>query len=824
MAFNPFTGTLDKITGKKTEVLEIEGDTTTPVAKFKDGTTDVLDIKLGSYSATLDVKSAEPTNLASNGTFETDLTGWEPSGTVLDSDGNSYTIVQVGTQYWLDSNMRYLPAVSPPTSGSDQNTPYYYVYGYSGTNVTDAKAYTISGTNIWSTEGVLYNWSAAMAGSVTEGAQGICPSGWHIPKDSEQNTLDQYLTDSPNTCNASRNGSYDCIAAGTKLKSGGSTGFTALLAGYRGTGGAFYNRSSDTLFWSSSSSGSSAWHRDLYSGSSGVARDLGSKAFGLSVRAISDWNTTVAITRDTGTKYAGSASAKIVTPSMYGYALNQSLNVGDTNTYTISAYAYTTGAAVTSSDVQLYYNGSAITTNYTSAGSGWYLLTGTVTGANASRTWGVEVKAGKTVYIDNFSITAGSGAATTLYVLNSGTGLASFDVESTSTLKSGAADKQAVIAKGAAAQTANLQEWQNSSGTILAKIDASGGLVANETGADTDSRIEGDTDANLLYADAGNDRIGIGTATPATKLDVNGVITSRNGAVINEDGADSDTRIEGDTATNLLVVDAGLEAVQIGTTTAGVIADFRSGGIVLNEDGADRDTRIEGDTETHAVFVDASADMVYLGGATNAVKVAKGGELTLAGTATRWDDLRVEPVARTTGSNAPTFEKYFDDVAGTSRGVYLYSFDDVVEAQQKEIFFTMQMPHQWAGTSIYLHIHWVGSASDTTSAPRWGLEYCWQNLGNTYGDTTIIYSDGKNYTATGDDADITAGKHYIGKFAAIDPSTTANAISSVLIGRVFRQSSAAEDTYNVGGNKCGLLYIDAHYEIDAFGSSTEYTK
>ena len=41
-----------------------------------------------------------------------------------------------------------------------------------------------------------------------------------------------------------------------------------------------------------------------------------------------------------------------------------------------------------------------------------------------------------------------------------------------------------------------------------------------------------------------------------------------------------------------------------------------------------------------------------------------------------WDDLRVEPVARTTGANAPKFEKWYDDAAGTSRGVYLYSFDD----------------------------------------------------------------------------------------------------------------------------------------------------
>lgn len=49
-----------------------------------------------------------------------------------------------------------------------------------------------------------------------------------------------------------------------------------------------------------------------------------------------------------------------------------------------------------------------------------------------------------------------------------------------------------------------------------------GANVFNEAGADVDQRIEGDTDANLLYVDASTDRIGIGTATPTAKLQVNG--------------------------------------------------------------------------------------------------------------------------------------------------------------------------------------------------------------------------------------------------------------------------------------------------------------
>jgi hypothetical protein len=195
--------------------------------------------------------------------------------------------------------------------------------------------------------------------------------------------------------------------------------------------------------------------------------------------------------------------------------------------------------------------------------------------------------------------------------------------------------------------------------------------------------------------------------------------------------------------------------------------------------------------------------------------------MTTSRFARAWDDLRIEPVARTTGTNAPAFEKWFDDAPGTSRGVYLYSFDDAVEIQEKEIFFTMQMPHDWAvGTDIHLHVHWIGNVDDTSATPRWGLEYAWKDIGQVFGDTTIIYAVGQVDGAT----DVTAFKHTITEFAALTPGATADGVSSILIGRIWRNSSNAADTYDAATNKCGLLYIDAHYERDGSGSIGEYTK
>ena len=62
--------------------------------------------------------------------------------------------------------------------------------------------------------------------------------------------------------------------------------------------------------------------------------------------------------------------------------------------------------------------------------------------------------------------------------------------------------------------------------------------------------------------------------------------------------------MEGDSSTHLLVTDGGLDAVQIGTTTACDIADFRSSAIVFNNSESDRDLRIAGSGVTNGVFYD----------------------------------------------------------------------------------------------------------------------------------------------------------------------------------------------------------------------------
>jgi hypothetical protein len=53
-------------------------------------------------------------------------------------------------------------------------------------------------------------------------------------------------------------------------------------------------------------------------------------------------------------------------------------------------------------------------------------------------------------------------------------------------------------------------------------LNTDGSAVFNQQGLAVDFRVEGDTNANLLFAQGSTDRVGIGTNTPQATLDVNG--------------------------------------------------------------------------------------------------------------------------------------------------------------------------------------------------------------------------------------------------------------------------------------------------------------
>jgi len=111
---------------------------------------------------------------------------------------------------------------------------------------------------------------------------------------------------------------------------------------------------------------------------------------------------------------------------------------------------------------------------------------------------------------------------------------------------------------------------------VAGNVNFNGGtFIYNEAGADLDARFEGSGEANLIYLDAGNDRIGIGTASPSQELHVVGGIKATSTIdfdggtfTFNDTGADLDFRIESDDDAYNFISDAGNDRIGIGTSGA----------------------------------------------------------------------------------------------------------------------------------------------------------------------------------------------------------------------------------------------------------------
>ena len=133
-----------------------------------------------------------------------------------------------------------------------------------------------------------------MTGSVTAGAKGICPTGWHIPTHDEITLLERTTCLSNGTAEATCNTNfpYDTTTLGERGTNEGTTLknmsglFRGVLNGLRRTDGSFVYFGADTYVWSSVQSGANALRRNLYSGRTGVDRGMADKASGFSVRCL----------------------------------------------------------------------------------------------------------------------------------------------------------------------------------------------------------------------------------------------------------------------------------------------------------------------------------------------------------------------------------------------------------------------------------------------------------------------------------------------------------------------------------------------------------
>ena len=197
-------------------------------------------------------------------------------GDNINHEGYNYSTVQIGDQCWFSENCRYLPLVSPSSEGSE-TSPYYYVYGYEGTDVAAAQT-----TDNYETYGVLQNWPAVMTG-------GICPSGWHIPSDGEFTQLTDFLGGESVAGYAMKSTSGWNDFIGSSGNGSNSSGWTGLPDGVRASGG-FGGIRIYSYWWSSSESGSDSWLRALGYSYISVIQMTINQQYGSSARCVQDQN------------------------------------------------------------------------------------------------------------------------------------------------------------------------------------------------------------------------------------------------------------------------------------------------------------------------------------------------------------------------------------------------------------------------------------------------------------------------------------------------------------------------------------------------------
>ena len=200
------------------------------------------------------------------------------TATVTDIDGNVYNTVTIGTQVWMKENLKVtkyrngdaIGITTPATLDIWGETSPRYQWAYDG-NESNVATY-----------GRLYTWYA-----VTD-SRGVCPTGWHVPTDSEWTTLTDYLGGES--------------VAGGKMKEAGTThwnspntsadnssGFTALPCGYRTYRGSFVHIGVYGYWWSATEYDATyAWDRYLYYISGNANRNYNEKHYGFSIRCVRD--------------------------------------------------------------------------------------------------------------------------------------------------------------------------------------------------------------------------------------------------------------------------------------------------------------------------------------------------------------------------------------------------------------------------------------------------------------------------------------------------------------------------------------------------------
>lgn len=166
------------------------------------------------------------------------------SNIVSDIDGNKYPVVKIGDQFWMGADLKTtrfsngdrIPTTCPVNEDvTGANLPYQWAFEGLECNTMDF--------------GRLYTWFVA------GDQRNVCPTGWHVPSDSEWTTLTVYLGGTKlvgGTVGAEKlKDSTGLFWSGSNAEATNETGFGARAGGFRRESGTFEYKLEAIHWWTS---------------------------------------------------------------------------------------------------------------------------------------------------------------------------------------------------------------------------------------------------------------------------------------------------------------------------------------------------------------------------------------------------------------------------------------------------------------------------------------------------------------------------------------------------------------------------------------------
>ena len=195
------------------------------------------------------------------------------------------------------------------------------------------------------------------------------------------------------------------------------------------------------------------------------------------------------------------------------------------------------------------------------------------------------------------------------------------------------------------------------------QISSTGNVVFNESGQNADFRVESDTNTHALFVDASTSRVGIGTSSLGAELSVYASDASSYMKFTNvnntSSGVDFGLYDNGSSTPQAVVINrevGGEIALQDNTGTLLSLNDTEA---KFNDESRDIDFRVESDSKTHALFVDAGNNHVMMGASTmsnlpsaGGLGISAGGERALSLQSSSADTLML---FRDSGTTTPPY-------------------------------------------------------------------------------------------------------------------------------------------------------------------------